>query len=91
VTLETGDGSRGWDAHGPYDAIVLTGSVPVLPPAFKASLKTGGRLLAVVGEAPVMEAQLITAVEAGAYNSVSLFETSIASLKNAEQPERFVF
>ena len=91
VTLETGDGSRGWDAHGPYDAIVLTGSVPVLAPAFKASLKPGGRLLAVVGEAPVMEAQLITAVEAGAYNSVSLFETSIAALKNAEQPERFVF
>jgi protein-L-isoaspartate(D-aspartate) O-methyltransferase len=91
VTLETGDGSRGWDAHGPYDAIVLTGSVPVLAAAFKASLKTGGRLLAVVGEAPVMEAQLISAVEAGAYNTVSLFETVIAPLKNAEQPERFVF
>ena len=91
VTLETGDGSRGWDAHGPYDAIVVTGSVPVLPPAFKASLKAGGRLLAVVGEAPVMEAQLITAVEAGAYNTVSLFETVIAPLKNAQQPERFVF
>ncbi|MDB5865702.1 MAG: protein-L-isoaspartate O-methyltransferase [Betaproteobacteria bacterium] len=91
VTLETGDGSRGWDKHGPYDAILLTGSVPVLSPAFKASLKTGGRLLAVVGEAPVMEAQLITAVDSAAYNTVTLFETCIAPLKNAQQPERFIF
>ena len=91
VTLDTGDAARGWEKHGPYDVIVLTGSVPVLPPGFKASLKTGGRLLAVVGEAPVMEAQLITAVDAGAYSSVTLFETCIATLKNAPQPERFVF
>jgi protein-L-isoaspartate(D-aspartate) O-methyltransferase len=91
VTLETGDAARGWDKHGPYDAIVLTASVPVLPQAFEASLRTGGRLLAVVGEPPVMEAQLISAVEAGAYNRVTLFETCIAALKNAQQPERFVF
>jgi protein-L-isoaspartate(D-aspartate) O-methyltransferase len=91
VTLETGDAARGWNAHAPYDAIVLTGSVPLLPPAFKASLKTGGRLLAVVGEPPVMEAQLIVAVDANAYSTITLFETCIASLKNAEQPERFVF
>jgi protein-L-isoaspartate(D-aspartate) O-methyltransferase len=90
-TLETGDGARGWNRHGPYDAILLTGSVPVLPESFKASLARGGRLLAVVGEAPVMEAQLITNVGGGAYNMVALFETCIASLKNAQQPERFVF
>lgn len=91
VTLETGDAARGWDKHGPYDVIVLTGSVPVLPEAFQKSLKPGGRLLAVVGEPPVMEARLITYVSAGAYNSIGLFETCIASLKNAPQPERFVF
>ena len=91
VTLETGDAALGWDKHGPYDAIVLTGSVPVLPEGFKASLKPGGRLLAVVGEAPVMQAQLITAADAGVYNSVVLFETCIAPLRNAPRPERFVF
>jgi protein-L-isoaspartate(D-aspartate) O-methyltransferase len=91
VTLETGDAARGWDKHGPYDAIVLTGSVPILPDSFKASLKPGGRLLAVVGEAPVMEAQLITAVSNGAYSTTGLFETCIASLQNAVTPERFVF
>ena len=91
VTLETGDAARGWDKHGPYDVVLITGSVPVLAESFGASLKTGGRLLAVVGEPPVMEAQLITAVDAGAYNSVVLFETCIAPLRNAQQPERFVF
>ena len=91
VTLETGDAARGWDAHAPYDAILLTGSVPVLSPTFAASLAPGGRLLAVVGESPVMEARLITNAGAGAYNNIALFETCIAPLKNAEQPERFVF
>ena len=91
VTLETGDAARGWDRHGPYDAIVLTGSVPVLPDAFPRSLRPGGRLIAVVGEPPVMEAQLITCAAAGAYSTTGLFETCIAPLKNAVQPERFVF
>ena len=91
VTLETGDGARGWDRHAPYDAIVLTGSVPVLPQPFQKSLHPGGRMIAVVGEPPVMEARLITCVAHGAYNTVGLFETCITPLRNAQQPERFVF
>jgi protein-L-isoaspartate(D-aspartate) O-methyltransferase len=91
VTLETGDAARGWDRHGPYDAIVITGSLPVLPAAFATSLRPGGRLIAVVGEPPVMEARLVTCVAPGACNTTGLFETCIAPLKNALQPERFVF
>ena len=91
LTLDTGDAARGWDQHGPYDAILITGSVPVLANEFKASLRRGGRLLAVVGEPPVMEAQLITNIGDGAYDSVVLFETCIAPLQNAPHPPRFVF
>jgi protein-L-isoaspartate(D-aspartate) O-methyltransferase len=91
VTLETGDAARGWDRHAPYDAIVLTGSVPVLADAFPKSLQPGGRLIAVVGELPVMEAQLVTCAAAGAYCTTGLFETCIAALKNAPQPAKFVF
>jgi protein-L-isoaspartate(D-aspartate) O-methyltransferase len=91
VALEAGDAARGWKQGGPYDVIVLTGSVPVLPEAFSASLKIGGRMFAVVGEAPVMEAQLIICVAEGAYRTTNLFETSVPSLKNAMQPQRFVF
>ena len=91
VTLEIGDAARGWDQHAPYDAIVLTGSVPVLPETFEKSLRPGGRLVAVVGEPPVMEARLVTCVSSGVYNSIGLFETCIAPLRNALQPEKFVF
>ena len=91
VTLEVGDAARGWDRHAPYDVIVLTGSVPVLADAFERSLNPGGRLLAVIGEAPAMEARLITCTAPDTYNSIGLFETCIPALRNAPQPERFVF
>jgi protein-L-isoaspartate(D-aspartate) O-methyltransferase len=91
VTLETGDAARGWDRHAPYDAVVVTGSLPVLPEAFPRSLQTGGRLIVVVVTPPVMETRLITCIAAGAYNTTGLFETCIAPLRNAVQPERFVF
>jgi len=91
VTLEIGDAARGWNKQAPYDAIVITGSVPILPEVFKQGLGRGGRLIAIVGELPVMEARLITRVGDGAFNSIGLFETCIAPLKNALQPKRFVF
>lgn len=91
VTLETGDAARGWDKHGPYDVIVLTGSLPVLPESFQQSLNPGGRLLAVVGEAPAMQAQLVTRGQGGDCRVTTLFETCIPPLKNAQQPRRFVF
>jgi protein-L-isoaspartate(D-aspartate) O-methyltransferase len=91
VTLEIGDAARGWDSQAPYDVIVLTGSVPILPSAFAASLNPGGRLIAVVGEPPVMEARLITCVAPGACKATDLFETCIPPLRNVLLPERFVF
>lgn len=91
VTVEQGDAARGWTKNAPYDVIVLGGSTPVLPDALLTQLNVGGRLFAVVGEEPVMQAQLITCVGKGSYNSVVLFETCIASLKNAQQRERFEF
>lgn len=91
VTLEQGDAARGWPQHAPYDVIVLTASTPVLPEAFQNSLNPGGRLFAIVGEDPVMEAMLITCVAPGQFTSTTLFETSTAPLINALQPTRFTF
>ena len=91
VTVEVGDAARGWGQHAPYDVIVLTGSVPVLADEFQRSLKPGGRLLAVVGEAPVMVTRLITRADGGGCGTAGLFETCIPALRNAPQPERFVF
>jgi protein-L-isoaspartate(D-aspartate) O-methyltransferase len=91
VTLETGDAAHGWGRYAPYDLIVLTGSTPVLPPAFVEQLAPGGRLFAVVGELPVMTARLCTATAPGACTSVDLFETVVAPLANCEQRSRFRF
>jgi len=90
VTLEQGDASRGWGKHT-YDAIVLTASTPVLSDSWLEQLSPGGRLFAVVGDAPAMSARLYRSTAPGAIASETLFETVIAPLTNAPQPERFVF
>lgn len=89
VTLLVGDAARGWS--GSYDAIILTGSVPVLPEAFQNSLKPGGRLFAIVGEGAMMQAERITCISPGVFEKTDLFETSVPPLKNVLQPKRFVF
>ncbi|MCB1948528.1 protein-L-isoaspartate O-methyltransferase [Nitrosomonas sp.] len=91
VTVEQGDAAHGWSKHEPYDVIVITGSTPVLPDSFKNSLNTGGRLFAVVGEDPIMEAKVITCVAPGEFTVNTLFETSTPALINAEQTSRFTF
>lgn len=91
VTIEQGDAARGWPRHEPYDVIVLTASTPVLPDAFQNSLNPGGRMFAIVGEDPVMEALLITCVAPGEFTTTRLFETSTVPLINAQQPVRFTF
>ena len=91
VTLEVGDASCGWPSHAPYDVILLTGSVPVLAEAWFAQLKPGGRLIALVGVAPAMAARRISVLEPGVQISQDLFETNVRALKNAPQPEQFVF
>ena len=91
VTVDGGDAARGWARHAPYDVIVLTGSTPELPDAFLDQLAPGGRLFAVVGEAPVMEARLVTCVAPGSFNTVDLFETILAPLANALERDKFEF
>jgi len=90
VELAVGDGARGW-GDATYDAIVLTGSTPVLPDAFVAQLNPGGRVFAVVGEPPVMAARLVRWVAPGSVATRTLFETVLDPLKNAATPARFEF
>jgi protein-L-isoaspartate(D-aspartate) O-methyltransferase len=91
VELEIGDGARGWDKHAPYDVIVVTGSLPILPEGFKKSLTVGGRLIAIVGQSPAMEAQRITRLAETGFDARGLFETDLPPLKNALAPSAFVF
>lgn len=90
VNVEQADGLQGWAARAPYDVIVLSGAVPAVPQALLKQLRVGGRLVAVVGSAPVMEAQLITCVGEGVYNTINLFETVVPALNMPAKAE-FVF
>ncbi|MCL4316615.1 MAG: protein-L-isoaspartate O-methyltransferase [Gammaproteobacteria bacterium] len=91
VTLETGDGANGWDRHAPYDVIAVTGSLPLFGAHFQEQLKVGGRLFMIVGQAPAMEALLITRLGPQEWSRESLFETDIPPLVNAPKPQVFVF
>ncbi|MBK5914904.1 protein-L-isoaspartate O-methyltransferase family protein [Rhodocyclus purpureus] len=91
VSVEVGDASRGWPEQAPYDVIVVSGSLPQLPDEFKRELKVGGRLVAIVGDAPAMKVQLVTRTDEDAWNTVNLFETVVTPLANAERQSAFVF
>jgi protein-L-isoaspartate(D-aspartate) O-methyltransferase len=95
VNVELGDGSHGWTGAGqnsaPYDVIVISGSMPLLPQAFLQQIKVGGRILAIIGTAPIMSAELITRTSDVAYNTVKLFEICAKPLLNAPAPSHFKF
>jgi len=50
VQVHTADGTLGWPAAAPYDAIVVTAAGPEVPAALLAQLAVGGRLVMPVGE-----------------------------------------
>ena len=91
VTLLEGDSARAPLAESAFDVIVLTGSTPVLPQAFLDRLAPGGRLFAVVGDAPAMKAVLVRQPAPGSFQHHELFETLLKPLVNAAQPSRFSF
>jgi protein-L-isoaspartate(D-aspartate) O-methyltransferase len=91
VTLETGDGANGWDKHAPYDVIIITGSLPSIPQPFRKQLAPGGRLAAIVGDSPVMEAMIVRRLDAENFSETAAFETDLPRLANVLDPAKFVF
>lgn len=91
ITLEIGDGARAWERQAPYDAILITGSLPILPDSFRRSLAIGGRLIAIVGQSPAMEVKRLRRLDTQSFHEDSLFETDLAPLRNALEPAKFVF
>ncbi len=91
VSVELGDGSQGWTAGAPFDVIVISGGLEALPEAFLKQVKVGGRIAAIIGEAPVMTAQVITRVSETAYDTVKVFETNVKLLSDSVKHSRFTF
>jgi protein-L-isoaspartate(D-aspartate) O-methyltransferase len=76
---------------GEYDVVAVTGSLPVYDKRFERALRLGGRLFAVVGTAPVMDAVLVRRVGESEWIRESLFETVIEPLIGAVAAQKFVF
>ncbi|UCE32657.1 MAG: protein-L-isoaspartate O-methyltransferase [Burkholderiales bacterium] len=91
ATVQTGSGAHGWNVPETYDVIVFSGSVPFVPEIHLQQLNIGGRLAAIVGEAPVMTAQIVTRVTDTSYGVEPLFDTSTRPLVGFPQREKFRF
>lgn len=90
VKVETGNGAE--PAGGAsFEVIVLSGSVPFVPESMLARLAVGGRLAAIVGDEPAMEAQLITRTGAHSFSAVNLFETATRRLVGFPEKPKFSF
>ena len=91
VTVEEGNGAQGWDKGAPYDVIVISGALEVLPEAILKQVKVGGRIAAITGQPPVMEFSIITRTGETAWNPVKVFETNIRYLAGAPVASHFQF
>jgi len=90
VSVEVGNGLAGVAAHAPYDAIMVSGAVAAVPRALLDQLKPGGRLFAIEGAAPAMQAVLFTRVGQD-FRRLAVFETVVVPLRDAEPAPAFVF
>jgi len=89
--VREGDGAKGLPAEGPFDVIVLSGSVAEVPRELLAQLKVGGRLGAVVGNDPIMRATFITRTGETTYETKQPWDFNAPRLAHFPEPSRFHF
>jgi len=85
------DAAKGAPVEGPFDVIVLSGSVAEVPPKLLEQLKVGGRLMAIVGDAPMMRATKITRTSAIEFLTHQDWDTLAPRLLNFAEHRRFHF
>ncbi|MCP5276904.1 MAG: protein-L-isoaspartate(D-aspartate) O-methyltransferase [Thiobacillus sp.] len=72
VLMKNVDGTEGFPAAAPYDAIVVAAAMPYIPAALKQQLKPGGRLVAPVGAGDSQRLFLVEALPEGGYSEKEL-------------------
>ncbi len=91
VTVRQADGSQGAAADGPFDAILLSGSVAEVPAVLLQQLSIGGRLVAIVGDEPMMRTTLITRSGENSWNTTEPWDCNAPRLSSFAEPSRFKF
>ncbi|MEI6600624.1 MAG: protein-L-isoaspartate O-methyltransferase [Comamonadaceae bacterium] len=85
------DGAVGAAAEGPFDVIVLGGCVAEVPQNLLTQLKVGGRLLAIVGQEPVMRATIVTRTGEAEFSTRQPWDSAAPTLLNFPVPSPFRF
>ena len=91
VTVRQADGSQGAAADGPFDVILLNGSVAEVPANLLQQLAVGGRLAAIVGDEPMMRATLITRTSDSSWTTTEPWDCNAPRLSGFAEPSRFKF
>jgi protein-L-isoaspartate(D-aspartate) O-methyltransferase len=91
VTVRQADGSQGAAADGPFDAILLSGSVAEVPAVLLQQLSIGGRLVAIVGDEPMMRTTLITRSGENSWSTTEPWDCNAPRLSGFTEPSRFKF
>jgi protein-L-isoaspartate(D-aspartate) O-methyltransferase len=91
VTVRQADGSQGAAADGPFDAILLSGSVAEVPAVLLQQLSIGGRLVAIVGDEPMMRTTLITRSGENSWSTTEPWDCNAPRLSGFAEPSRFKF
>ncbi|HUR88917.1 MAG TPA: protein-L-isoaspartate O-methyltransferase [Ramlibacter sp.] len=89
--VREGDGAQGLASEGPFDVIVLSGSVSEVPAALLSQLKVGGRLGAITGNEPIMRGTFITRTSEANYTTSQPWDINAPRLANFPEPSRFTF
>ena len=90
ATVVTGPLPDGWRAEAPYDVVFVDGATEVVPNALCRQLKADGRLIAVVGRAPISRAMIYRSV-AGDVSGWPIFDATAPVLPGFAAPPEFVF
>ncbi|MCL9683922.1 protein-L-isoaspartate O-methyltransferase family protein [Legionella maioricensis] len=91
VELLTGDACHGWLEKAPYDIVVYTGAIEKLTKTHKLQILPGGKLFAIEGKSPAMQAFLYSLDHNDVWQKTMLFETDIPPLLDQLKPKEFVF
>jgi protein-L-isoaspartate(D-aspartate) O-methyltransferase len=91
ITIKNGDLNNGWQEYKPFDVIVINGSIPQIPDALCQALNINGRLFAVTGSPPAMEAILVKRLGKNHFSRTTLFETDLPAFPQETEASQFVF
>lgn len=91
VVIQQKDMREGYPQQGPYDVILINGSVPAVPDRIKSQLADGGRLVTVISSRGHMGKAVLITRFGESFSARTLFDAATPTLAGFESPKTFVF